>query len=197
MALPGTYTVRLVADGQTYTAPITVVRDPRNGASMAAMNAQHTLLMNLDAGMNATWDGAQQANALRAAAEAAAANGSAAVKSAAATFIAQIDSVAGGGTGGRGGPGGGFRRGGAAPLPTFTAVNGGLVRQLEAEDNADMAPTVATLAGWDASCKEIASTVARWSAVTGADLQAFNAVLSQNGARPIPAPTQHLNAPGC
>lgn len=41
---PGGYTVRLTVDGQTYTQPLTVLKDPRSGGSEADIEAQMELL---------------------------------------------------------------------------------------------------------------------------------------------------------
>ncbi|TAN22268.1 MAG: glycosyl hydrolase [Acidobacteria bacterium] len=47
LALPGHYETRLTVDGQTYTAPITVVPDPRVHTSMADLEAQFNLATGL------------------------------------------------------------------------------------------------------------------------------------------------------
>jgi hypothetical protein len=48
-ALPGTYSVRLTAGGQTRTAPLVVRMDPRVTTSDAGLQQQHTLSRALDA----------------------------------------------------------------------------------------------------------------------------------------------------
>src|SRR5262245_62419909 len=48
LALPGTYTVKLLVDGATYTQPLVVHNDPRVGegaAVMAALRTQNKLAM--------------------------------------------------------------------------------------------------------------------------------------------------------
>jgi hypothetical protein len=47
VVLPGTYSVRLHANGQTYTQPLTVVRDPRSTASNADLKEQFDFLMRI------------------------------------------------------------------------------------------------------------------------------------------------------
>jgi photosystem II stability/assembly factor-like uncharacterized protein len=49
LALPGTYTVRLNVDGATVTQPLVVTADPRDTATPAQIEAQHTLLTALSA----------------------------------------------------------------------------------------------------------------------------------------------------
>jgi hypothetical protein len=195
LALPGTYTVRLRVNGQTLTAPLTVTRDPRNSTSVDALEAQNTLLMRIDDGLHASWSAYEQADALRDAARTAASKAPAAVRDAAEALVAGIDSVAGSADRRRGG--GGFRRGGAAPLPTFMSVNGALVRQLEAQDNGDMAPTAPTLAAYAAACRDLASALTRWSAVVATDLAAFNTVLAAHGGQAIAKPAPAPASPGC
>ena len=47
VVLPGTYSVRLHVNGQTYTQPLTVVRDPRSKASNADLKEQFDFLMRI------------------------------------------------------------------------------------------------------------------------------------------------------
>ncbi|HEY2855715.1 MAG TPA: hypothetical protein VGJ18_22960, partial [Gemmatimonadaceae bacterium] len=115
LAPPGSYTIKLTVDGKSYTQPLTVHNDPRSIATVADMRAQHALLTKLDEGMRLTWEGHQQAVALRNAVNAAvSANGSAEAKSAAEALAAKLDSIAGSPRGR-----GGFRRGGREGIPSF------------------------------------------------------------------------------
>jgi photosystem II stability/assembly factor-like uncharacterized protein len=57
--VPGTYTVRLTADGRVRAQPITVVMDPRVKASASEIEAQHAISMRLSSAM------ARAAEALR------------------------------------------------------------------------------------------------------------------------------------
>jgi hypothetical protein len=47
VVLPGTYSVRLHVNGQTYAQPLTVVRDPRSTASNADLKEQFDFLMRI------------------------------------------------------------------------------------------------------------------------------------------------------
>ena len=180
LALPGRYTLRLTAGGATYTQHVTVRNDPRSPATAADLSAQHALLMQLVSGMRESWDANRQAEALRAAANAAAgADAPAEVKAAVAAFSARVDSVTGAGRG---------ARGGAAPAPTFRSVNAALAAQLNAQDNADMAPNPPMLAAHAATREELVKVHARWLNLAGADLGALNAVLVRNGRAPVVTP---------
>ena len=185
LALPGTYTLELTVDGTATTQRITVKNDPRSRASAAGLRAQHALLMKIMDGLRASWDGAQQAATLREAATAAAGGAASEVRSAVATFTARVDSVAGV-DGGRGFGG-----------TTFRSVNGALVGQLNAQDNADLEPNAPMLAAFAATCKQLAAVHARWTSVAGADLRALNAVLSRNGKQELAVPPPMPAAPIC
>ena len=49
MALPGTYTVTLTADGKSYTQPLTLTADPRVQVTPEALQQQYALMQKLDA----------------------------------------------------------------------------------------------------------------------------------------------------
>ncbi len=178
LAPPGRYTLRLSANGATYAQHVTIRNDPRSPATAADLAAQHALLVKITAGMRESYADDQQAVALRAAAVAAVAasgaNAPGEVTTAVAAFVARIDSVSGAARGGRGGV-------------TFRSVNAALAGQLNAQDNADMAPNPPMLAAYAATTQELAKVRARWLRVAGADLTALNTVLVANGRAPIAA----------
>jgi hypothetical protein len=47
VALPGAYSVRMVVNGQSYTQPLTIVKDPRTTATDADLREQFALLMRI------------------------------------------------------------------------------------------------------------------------------------------------------
>ncbi|HEY8852671.1 MAG TPA: glycosyl hydrolase, partial [Gemmatimonadaceae bacterium] len=47
VVLPGTYTVRMTVNGQSYRQPLTVVKDPRSAASDADLREQFDFLMRI------------------------------------------------------------------------------------------------------------------------------------------------------
>jgi len=196
MAPPGTYTIRLTVGARQYTGTVTVTNDPRSPASAAAVAAQHALQMKIDRGMTEKWDGYHQAAALRT--SVAADTGSslpADVVQAAKELLARIDTVAG-----SMGPGRAFalfRRGGPAAPPSFVAVNGNLGRQLNGQDNADMAPTPSMLADYAGACQDLAKAVTRWRAIRGRELVGLNAVLGGHGLPTLTATGPDLAPPAC
>ena len=62
-ALPGRYTIKLTADGHTWTQPLTVRMDPRNKTPMAGLTQQFHLAMQLSQDLNRTYAALQQAKA--------------------------------------------------------------------------------------------------------------------------------------
>jgi photosystem II stability/assembly factor-like uncharacterized protein len=201
LAIAGAYTIKLTANGQSSTQPVMVRNDPRAPASAAAIRAQHALQMKIYDGIKASYAGHAMALALQASLrDALPAGGSselAEVTSKAVALAAQLDTVAGpeGGRG-RGGGGGGRGRGQAVP-PNFRAINGTLVRQLNAQDQGDLAPTAATLAGFMATCKELRAVATTWERLGGTELASVNALLKTKGRPAIAAPGEPLRVPAC
>ena len=194
---PGVYTLKLIVGGKAYTQSLTVVNDPRSPARVADVRAQYDLQMKIVAGMKQSWDGYHQVAALRAAVAGDTVSAlPAAVVAAAKAFDSTLAQVGGDPEGGRGG-GGGFFGGGARPAPTFVSVNANLVRQINTLENGDMAPTEAMQRDYVAGCKDLQTAVTSWTAIQGAALAAFNAVLVQNNLKPIGATARALVAPGC
>ena len=91
LALPGVYTIKVTADGKSYTQSVTVKNDPRSPATAAGLQAQHNLQMGLYAANQVAWDGFHQVAAMRDAVAAVRhANPPAAVDSALAAFDAKL-----------------------------------------------------------------------------------------------------------
>ncbi len=188
MAPPGRYTVKLTVNGKSYSQALTVKNDPRSNVVPAALGSQHVLLAQLAHGTESAWAGNHQVGALRSAIQKSAGAGPPAeIASAVAAVTAKLDTIGGGVGGGRGGGGGGRGRGATAP-PNFAALNGDFVRQLNAQDNADMAPTPAMLAAASAACAELHTAAQNWKGVVAKDLPALNAVLTKNGRAAVPVP---------
>jgi photosystem II stability/assembly factor-like uncharacterized protein len=194
LALPGTYTLRLTVNGRAYTQPVTVRPDPRSAATPVVLQTQHALLAKVSKAMQLTWDGYQQAAALREAAHRAVPpNANAEVTAALAALDSAIDSVRGDTATARA-----FSlAGGPAPAPRFVDVNIALVSQLKAQDYADAAPTPAMLAGWTKSCGALETAMRNWQRVTTRDLAALSAVLGRNQIALVATPNRTLAAPAC
>jgi photosystem II stability/assembly factor-like uncharacterized protein len=56
IAAPGKYTVRLIVDGQTYTQPMTILRDPRSPGSESDINLSVTMQLRIREDINRSSD---------------------------------------------------------------------------------------------------------------------------------------------
>jgi photosystem II stability/assembly factor-like uncharacterized protein len=194
VALPGIYTVKLTVDGRTYTQTVTVRSDPRSPATAAGLRAQHALQMQMYETIKTAYAGREAAialrNALRGAIPSGAAPELADVAARAAALSAQLDTVAG--------PDGQRRFvSGPPPAPSFTAIHGALISQLNAQDLGDLAPTSGAVAAFAATCKELATVVASWDRLSRTELTGFNTALKSRGRAVLVVPGGVLKAPSC
>jgi photosystem II stability/assembly factor-like uncharacterized protein len=193
LALPGTYTVKLLVDGATYTQTLVVHNDPRVGEGavvMSALRAQNKLAMAAWQSMKDSYAANEEVAAVRKEL-AAVPRGSlpADVATAATALDAKLATIGGArGPGGRGGGGGGF---GAARAPgsllTFSAINAlfNTVLAPLAQNGLDMAPTKAEVDTWETGCKEFTATANAWKTMLGVDLVGFNSLLTKNNLTPL------------
>jgi photosystem II stability/assembly factor-like uncharacterized protein len=198
LALPGIYTLKLAVDGKVFTQKVTVKNDPRSPATLADLRAQHDLQMKLYDGIQEAWDGYQQVAAMRAAVvELSRGNLAPDLATAVTAFDAKLAGV-GGATGGRGGRGGFPGAGGGAPVPpTFSGVNGSLIRQLDTLDFGDLAPTEPMTKAYATGCGDLKTVVTNWKTIKTQDLVAFNALLAKTNLKAVPAAAQALPVPVC
>jgi len=184
LAMPGVYRIRLTVDGNQYTQPLTVRRDPRSRVAPAALAAQHALLMRLYSGLQATWTDFKPVAALRhAVARTAPDDTVSEVGKAAKALATKLDSIAGDSLGEA------RQVWEAQPKAwTFAALNSEFGLELTSQDNADHAPTQAALVVARASCAELGKLVARWRRVVRVDLAAFNQTLARHGMPALAMP---------
>jgi hypothetical protein len=191
LALPGTYTVKLMVDGQTSTQTLVVHNDPRIGetpAVMSALRAQNKLVQSAYQAMKDSAAGNEEVAAVRAqVATLAAAALPADVASATTALDAKLATfggatgrggrgAGGGGGGGRGGRGGGAGGG----VTSFTTLNGQFNSLVALMQNGiDMAPTKAEVDTWESYCKEYSATVVAWKQMQSVDLASFNTQLTK------------------
>jgi hypothetical protein len=194
---PGIYTVKLMADGKSYTQRVTVKNDPRSPAKTSDLRAQLDLAMKYYGGTKQSWDAYNQISAMRSSlAPYAHANGPSEIAAAATAFDAKLAALGGSTTGGRGGFTGGGGDGTPAP-PSFVAINGTMSQALTALDNGDMAPTESMHKGYIAKCADLKAAITSWTTINTIDLPAFNAILSRNNNKPIAVSSPLLSIPVC
>jgi hypothetical protein len=207
LALPGTYTVKLLVDGATYTQSLVVHNDPRVGESaevMSALRAQNKLAMAAVQGMKDSYTANEEVAAVRAQV-AGISRGTvppevATAATALDTKLATIGGVRGGrGGGGGGGGGGGFGAPARAPgsVLTFFAINGifNTVLGPLTQNGLDMVPTKAEIDTWETGCKEFTATANAWKAMLSVDLVEFNSLLTKNNLTPLKIMPAAVNAP--
>jgi hypothetical protein len=201
LALPGTYTVKLLVNGATYAQLLVVHNDPRVGESaamMSALRAQNKLAMAAWQSMKDSYTANEEVTAVRAQL-AAIVRGSAPpeVVTAATALDAKLATIGGAPRGGRGG--GGF--GAAARVPgsllTFFSINGifNTVLGPLTQNGIDMAPTKAEVDTWETGCKEFTATAGAWKTMLGTDLVAFNSLLTKNNLTPLKTTPTTVQAP--
>jgi photosystem II stability/assembly factor-like uncharacterized protein len=203
LALPGTYTVKLLVDGATYTQTLVVHNDPRIGESapvMSALRAQNKLAMTAVQGMKDSYTANEEVAAVRAQL-AAISKGSLPpeVATAATALDAKLATVGGvfsrGGRGGGGGGGGPARAPGSIfPLYVINATFNAVLAPLT-QNGIDMPPTKAEVDTWESGCKEFTATVNAWKTMLGVDLIGFNSLLTKNNLTPLTITPTVLAAP--
>ncbi len=201
LALPGTYTLKLMVDGATYTQTLVVHNDPRVGESpavMAALREQNQLAIAAWQGMKNSYDANEEVAAMRAQL-ATLMKGTPAPEIAKAATALDTKLATLGAAGARGPRGGGF--GGPArvpgsPLP-FYSINGlfNTVLAALAQNGIDMPPSKAQIDTWESGCKEFTLTADAWKTVLSADLASFNGLLTKSNLTPLRITPTSLAAP--
>ena len=188
LALPGTYTLKLTVEGQTYSQSLVVRNDPRVGESapvMAALSAQDKLAMAAVQGMKESFAANSEVAAVRAQLASMSRNS---LPTDVATALTALDTklatLGGPQRGGRGFGGGGF--GGPARVPgsllTFIAINNlyNTVLGPLSQNGIDMAPTKAAIDTLESACGEFTATANGWKKMLETDLVEFNSLLTKN-----------------
>jgi hypothetical protein len=68
---------------------------------------------------------------------------------------------------------------------------------LNAQDNADMAPTTGMLAAYGSACNDLRTAMTSWQRLTSTDLGALNTILARNRLGTVPMPKTAVATPGC
>src|SRR5690349_19847550 len=205
LALPGTYTVKLIVDGQTYSQTLVVRNDPRVGESqslMSALRAQDKLAMTAVQGMKDSYAANSEVAAVRAQLAAMPKSSMPADVAAAATALdAKLATFGGPQRGGRGpgGGSGGFNAAVRIPgsLLSFIAVNNlfNTVLGPLSQNGIDMAPTKAAVNTLESACTEFTMTANGWKKMLDADLIDFNSLLTKNNLTPLKVTPTNITVP--
>ena len=171
--MPGNYTVKLTANGQTYSAPLTVKMDPRVQTPLAELTQQFTLskqlyddILGASKELEPIRDLRKQIEEMR--------KSAGAMADALDTFDKKLAALAGGARGGgRFAPPGG--------PDTLASVQGALSGLLRVIQGADVAPTTQVVAAASERRKALANLLEKARALKDQDLAALNAQLKQAG----------------
>lgn len=177
LVLPGAYTLRLSANGQTRTHRVTVRNDPRSPASAAALVAQHELQMQLVANMRVSYESQLAVNALRASLRGTDSTIPPDVASADSLFRARLDAAVGSDPAGNG-------------AGRFREANNAFASQLMAQDKADNAPNGPMLGAFAFATKQLTSTSRAWAELLQRDLPALNAVRARFNQPAVAVPSR-------
>jgi photosystem II stability/assembly factor-like uncharacterized protein len=185
-APPGAYTVRLTANGKTYTQPLTLRLDPRVKTPALALTRVATLTREMYEGARKTHDEAERARAFAAELNTMQGEDVAAFKALVSALAPPAQT--GRGRGGFGAGGFGGRGGPPQPPSTLDAVGAAYMNAAMAMQSADAAPTAREVAACDEARRQAAPIVAKWTKLTTVDLAALNAKRKAAGQPPIELP---------
>ena len=157
--LPGTYTVKLTANGKTYSQPLTVKMDPRVKAPMVDLQKQHALSLTCYEGRVKIKKTLAEIADTRKQLKDLIAKGGSNTES----LNALDQEVAGFESARRG------RRGGGAPAaaqgPTFGSIDGSFAGLFSILHETEMPPTTQTIAGVKQTNDQFTEIMNKWSAV--------------------------------
>ncbi|MEO8448526.1 MAG: glycoside hydrolase [Gemmatimonadota bacterium] len=181
LALPGSYTVRLMAGGATRTAPLTVRLDPRVKAGPAALQEQFGRSMRLYQALREDFDALTAVRAVRRELEDRRGRARGALTGALDSLGRKLTDLEGG-AGGFGVPAARGRS-----VSGLARLNGDLAALFDVLQDVDAAPTTQATDAIRERLAALASTLAEWNQVRTADLSRVNAELRQAGFEPIGA----------
>ncbi len=168
-APPGAYTVRLKAEGKSYTQPLTLRLDPRVRTPALALGRLAALSREMYSGSRAAHAAYREARALVASLEKLTGD-------AIAAFKAQVESLAPPARPSAGfGGGGGFGGGAPSGPPTLESVRNAMLAAAMAMQRADVAPTATQLAACAKAREQSGTVLTRWTALKTSGLAALNA----------------------
>lgn len=164
IALPGSYTARLTANGKSYTAPFTVKMDPRVNVPAASLEKKFQLEMRLASLLGETSRAVLQAEALSEPLLKLSQQASGATHDSVQVFQNKLTAVLG------------ASAGSAPPSsePNLTQVNGQVTALYGQIWQVDAAPTVAQSEASASVERDALKAMKRWNALKTSDLPALN-----------------------
>ncbi len=172
--LPGVYTVKLTANGESLSEPLTVKMDPRVKTPLPALAQQFNLSLEAYRGMQKTFDTVEQIRKLRAQIrESISRVGRGPLAEALNALDKKAGAIGGEGRGDASSPG---LPGGTIDMrePNLTRLNGGFSSLIEHLQSADVAPTVPMVTAATELQKVLTKLMADWNQLKTKDVAAIN-----------------------
>ena len=167
--MPGSYTVRLIAGGETLSEPLKVVMDPRVKTPASGLEEQFTVAKSIYDDMIHASAAIEEIATLRE--QLKARSGEGPVAGAGPSIESKLDAIAGSAERGRGFGGGRGRPSGPA---TLSSVRTQLARLEHEIENADMAPTTAQVDAYHTVAQPLPGLLDQWQQLKQTDLKALN-----------------------
>jgi photosystem II stability/assembly factor-like uncharacterized protein len=164
LALPGEYTVRLIVNGHTSEALLTVKMDPRVNTPPAGLEQQFNLEMRLASELTASAEAVAKARSVLDQLHKVATLPTPGLAESIKAFDQKVRAVLGGPM--PAGPG--------APKPTLTGANGAVGTLYGSLGQADAAPTSAQISAAAGTEHDVSAVMRQWEEIKKSDLPAFN-----------------------
>lgn len=181
-AVPGSYTVRLTLDGQSYTQPLTLKMDPRIHTSLADLQKQNEMEMGAVEGMDRSYASLEQVKSVREQIKELSKKVSS--KDKLAKNLATLDDHCAELEGAKQHSFYGVPSSGKEP-ENFSTLNQHFATMLAIADSADAAPTTQATAAYQDLQHSEADLRRRWSVIRERDIPDLNKALTKAGLAPI------------
>ncbi len=182
---PGQYTVRLSANGRSYSQPLVLKMDPRVKTPAAGLLQQLTLSKQMYDGALDVQTALETLRSLRTQVKDRGSRSGSAAAAAASEALAAFDKKASDLEGQPPAAGGGGRGGAVQGPETLSSIAGSLNQLMGLLQGADVTPTTQLVAAVADRRAVLAKLMTKWNALKGADLAALNATLTSAGAPAI------------
>ncbi|MFC5864877.1 glycoside hydrolase [Acidicapsa dinghuensis] len=183
--MPGSYSIRLIASGETMTEPLKVVMDPRVKTSEADLAEQFKVSKSAYDQMLQATEALHQITVLRE--QLKARSTQAPIAGSGPSLEEKLEKIAGGERGER------RMRGGAGRPANLNSVRMQLARLEHSIESADMAPTTAQIEAVEATSQPLPELLHQWEQIKQTDLKALNATLKQQHLAALRLDTSKLD----
>ena len=184
--VPGTYSLVLKVDGQSYTQPLSITLDPRVHVSQADLVRQLDVEQNISAQMAATFEVYDHVTNLRSAiADRVKTVGNDSSLAPVADALKKLDEHVA------------KLETGTPPDLGFGPLNRELARLASMVGSGDGRPAELLQAGVRQSCQDLSKRLADWGDLNNNEISRANALLQNSGLQPLPLKSQIPRAPEC